>query len=94
MTALSVTAQLNDRWRVVHDLLQWILEVRQGRKTGKATGWRGMRFCQWRRTLIRDIGELCGDVDATAMVIIEALPERHPSILSTSCRRRSLGPPP
>ena len=90
----DVVAQLNDRWRVVHDPLQWILQVRRGRKTAKATGWKGRSFCQWRRTLIRDIGEFCGDVDVTAMAFIEALPDRHPSLLPISCRRRSPGPPP
>lgn len=77
--ANNVVARLNDRWRVVQDTLQWILQVRRGRKTGKATGWKGKRFCQWRRTLIRDIGELCGEVAPAAMALIEALPDWHPS---------------
>jgi hypothetical protein len=94
MTVLSIIARLNDRWRVIDDPLQWILQVRQGRKTGKATGWKGIRFCRWRRTLIRDSGELCGDIDVTAMALIEELPDRHPSLLPIACRPRSSGPPP
>lgn len=74
---MTEIARLNNRWRVVHDPLQWILQVRRGRKTTKATGWKGRRFCQWRRTLIRDIGELCGPVDPDALAIIQALPDRY-----------------
>lgn len=90
----EVVVILNGRWRVTNDPLQWILEVRRGRKTGKATGWKGRRFCQQRRTLIREIGELCGEVAPAAMAILQALPDQHPSLFSISCRRRPPGPPP
>ena len=75
----KVVVTLSERWRVVNDQLQWILELRKGRKTGKSTGWQGMRFCQQRTTLTRDIGELCGDVDQAALALIDALPDQHPS---------------
>jgi hypothetical protein len=78
MTAPSLITGISDRWRIEDDgMLQWILAMRSGRKTGKATGWKGKRFCRWRRALIRDIGELCGPVDPAAMAIIRALPERY-----------------
>lgn len=71
--------QLNDRWRVrFNDPLQWILERRRGRPKKKSTGWHGSSYCTLRRTLLRDIGEKCGEVDPTAFRQIEALPERFP----------------
>jgi hypothetical protein len=33
-----VIAVINDRWRVIDAPLQWILEVRKGRTSSKATG--------------------------------------------------------
>ena len=75
--ALPVIALLNDRWRVIDDPLQWILEVRTGQPTRKATGWRGRSFCTQRRSLIRCIGEYCGEVDPAALEIIKKLPEKH-----------------
>jgi hypothetical protein len=77
MTAPSIITHINSRWRIEDDGLQWILQARQSRETGKATGWKGKRFCQWRRTLIRDIGELCGPADPRAMAIIQDLPDRY-----------------
>lgn len=41
MTALSITAHLNDRWRAEDDGLQWILAVRRGRKDAAGTKWAG-----------------------------------------------------
>lgn len=69
---------LNDRWRVTDDPLQWILEVRKGRKGPRHTGWRGRSFCTTRDVLKRDVRRLCGEVDPAAMAAIEALPEVHP----------------
>ncbi len=69
--------RLNDRWRIVDDPLQWILEVRQGKAGKKASGYRQRSFCCWRSTLLRDIRERCGDVDPAAVAYIESWPERH-----------------
>ena len=73
---------LNDRWRVVDDPLQWILQYRAGnvshsdeRKNRKA--WQGRRFCRTRAALKRDIGECCGGVDPVALAIIDTWPEWH-----------------
>ena len=74
----KVIAQLNDRWRVIDDSLQWILQVRRGRDTSKATGWRGHVFCTQRTALQRCIREYCGEVDSVALATVDALPERHP----------------
>lgn len=69
------TIILNDRWRVVDDPLQWILEVRKGQQTAKASGWRGRSFCRSRTSLLRCIRELSGEVDAAALRIIDELPD-------------------
>ena len=78
----KVIAKLNDRWRIVDNPHQWILQVREGRQTSKASGWRGRSYCAQRTALRRCIQEYCGEVDPLAVAIIEGLPER---------RRKSLG---
>jgi hypothetical protein len=35
-----LVAQLNERWRVVDDPLQWILQQRKGNARSKNSGWR------------------------------------------------------
>jgi len=74
----EVIVTLNGRWRVTNDPLQWILEVRRGRSRAKASGWSGRRFHRQRTALMRSIRELCGEVDPTALAVLEILPERHP----------------
>jgi hypothetical protein len=74
---MNVVVQLNDRWRVIDDPLQWILQVRKGRRTQKAVGWRGRSYCTQRTTLLRCISEYCGEVGPDALAIIAALPDRH-----------------
>ena len=68
---------LNERWRVVDDSMQWILQVRKGRATARASGWRSRSFCVSRTGLLRSIGELCGEVDPVAVAFVETWPERH-----------------
>lgn len=72
-----VLVDLNDRWRVTIDRRQWILEVRKGRATSKATGWKARRFLITRTALLRSVAELCGDVHSSAIEIINSLPGRH-----------------
>lgn len=82
-TSANICILLNDCWRVrLTDPLQWILERRRGRSTRKSTGWQGRRFCIQRTTLLRDIGDYCGDVDPVALSQVEELPERF------QCQRR------
>ncbi len=70
---------LNDRWRVrLDDPLQWILEYRESATGRKSTGYRGSSYCTQRGTLLRDIREKCGKVDAVALRQVEALPEKFP----------------
>ncbi len=73
-----VITPLNNRWRVIDDPLQWILQVRQGRETFKSSGWKDRAYCAQRTALIRCIHENCGEVSADAVAVIEALPPRHP----------------
>ena len=68
--------QLNDRWRVTHDPLQWILQARKSRETVRHTGYYGRSYCRSRTALIRCIGEYCGEVDPAALAIVESWPER------------------
>ena len=73
---------LNDRWRVVDDPLQWILQYREG-KTPHSDGsenpraWVGRRFFRTRTALKRDIRECCGDVDPAALAVIDTWPDWH-----------------
>ena len=74
--------QLNDRWRVIDDPLQWIVQYRRrdrGRSDGSedSRSWEGRRFCRTRTALQRDITENCGEVDPAAIAIIERLPNWH-----------------
>ena len=73
----AVIAILSDRWRVIDDPLQWILQVRRGHPSQKASGWRTQHYCRQRTTLLRLIHEICGEVDPAALAIIEALPHLH-----------------
>jgi len=69
---------VNDKWRVMDDSQQWILQVRKGQATSKSTGWRDRAYCAQRTALIRCIGEYCGEVDSASVAIIKALPDWHP----------------
>ena len=78
----NVLAALNERWRVVVDPLQWIVQYRRNNR-GRSGGsedprsWEGRSFCRTRTALLRCIGEYCGEVDPSALSIIKALPEWH-----------------
>jgi hypothetical protein len=73
----NVITVLNDRWRVIDDPLQWILQRQQGHNADGRPRYRNRSFCTSRRVLIRCIGEYCGDVDHLALAIVEQLPVRH-----------------
>ena len=71
--AYPCIARLNARWRVIccRDDLQWILQRLDGDQ------WRGNSFCRTREVLLQRIAERCGEVNATALDLIRALPERY-----------------
>ncbi len=78
----SPTILLNDRWRVIDDPLQWLVQYRQNnrrRSDGSVDprSWQGKRFCRTRTALQRDISENCGEVDPMAVAVIEQWPEWH-----------------
>jgi hypothetical protein len=59
-----LVAVLNDRFRVVDDGIQWMLQKRKGRPTSKSTGWRGCGSCVRSRALLLDgISKLQVDPD-------------------------------
>ena len=67
----SVLVDLNDRWRVVNDPLQWIVEYRDGKL------WRAVFFPTTRPVLLRDIGEKGIDATTEALEYIATWPEKH-----------------
>jgi hypothetical protein len=72
-----VVAQLNERWRVIDDPLQWILQRRKGNPRAKNSGWEGKSFCRTREGLLQCVREKCGDVDPDAEAALRDLPEWH-----------------
>ena len=73
-----LVAQFSERWRVVDDPLQWVLQRKKGNPRKKNSGWRGRSFCRTREALLRCIREYCGEVDVEALAKLRALPDWHP----------------
>ena len=73
-----VLAVLNDRWRVVDDRVQWVLQKRKGRPTPKSSGWRGRSYATSRGRLLDSIGRMCRPLDPAALRLLEGLPADHP----------------
>lgn len=85
-------AQLNERWRVVDDPLQWVLQRRKGNPREKNSGWEGRSFPRTRKGLLRCIREYCcssdqghlrsireyNGVDQVALQQVRALSDWHP----------------
>ena len=72
-----LVAQLNERWRVVDDPLQWILQRRKGTSRKKNSGWQNRSFCRTREGLLGCICEYCGEVDANSVAKLKTLPDFH-----------------
>lgn len=87
-----LVTQLNERWSVADDPLQWILQRRKGSPRNKNSGWRGRSFCRTKDALLRCIREHCcspdqgqlrsireyNGVDKVALQQVRALPDWHP----------------
>ena len=86
-----LVAQLRERWRVVDDPLQWILQRKKGHSRKKNSGWQGRSFCRTRGLLVciresccsPDQGELrCireyQGIDKVALEQVRALLEWRP----------------
>jgi hypothetical protein len=69
--------QLNEKWRVVDDPLQWILQQRKGNPRKKNSGWRDRSFCRTREGLSRCVRDYCGEIDAAAFAKLDALPDHY-----------------
>ncbi len=69
--------QLNANWRVADDPPQWALQSRDGPQREKASGWAGRKFIRNRDHLLQRIDELCGEVDPTAIEIIQSWPDGY-----------------
>ena len=74
---MRVIVQLNDRWRITDDGVQWILQHRQSRSTDRGTGWKGRSYCTQRGTLCRCIRDHRIDVEPQALHRLDALPPRY-----------------
>jgi hypothetical protein len=79
----TFTILLNDRWRVVDDPLQWMLQYQAGNvsaeaKSSKFDGWVGKHFCRTRDALLRDIKENCSGIDPAVIATLKSLPDWHP----------------
>ena len=72
----TVLVQLNDRWRVVDDPLQWILQCRFQCRDGTVQ-WNAKSFPTTRKVLLRAIHERGIEADPEAIAYIETWPEKH-----------------
>ena len=72
----AVIAQLNDRWRVIvcRDGIQWILQ--KSKKSRVGARWQGRSYCRTREALMRVCAQHGGQIDPSALMILEALPDR------------------
>jgi len=69
--------RVNERWRVIDDQLQWMLQWQKGKPRKKSSGWVNRSFCRTREGLLRCIREYCGEVDGQVVATLEALPDLH-----------------
>lgn len=72
----NVVVRLNEHWRIIEcrDGIQWILQRSDGERRGQ-TRWSGRSYCRTRNALIRASRDLAGEIDGSAMAIVEGLPE-------------------
>jgi hypothetical protein len=73
-----LVAQLNERWRVIDDPLQWALQRTKGNPRKKNSGWQGRSFCRTRDALLRCVAGYCGEIDANSLAKLKSLPDWHP----------------
>ena len=67
--------RLNANWRVADDPPQWVLETRvRAPQPGRSSGWQARKYIRTTGHLLKRIGEMCGDVDPTAIEIIQSWP--------------------
>jgi hypothetical protein len=72
-----LVAQLNERWRVVDDPLEWILQRRKGNPRSKNQGWMSRSYCTTQVALLRCVDWYCGNVEPAALAKLNDLPALH-----------------
>ena len=60
-------ATLCERWRVIDDGIQWILQTRKGKAGEKSPGWRAVAFCTTKAGLLLRAKQHCGVEAAEAL---------------------------
>jgi hypothetical protein len=73
-----LVAQLNEKWRVVDDPLQWILQRKKGNPRKKNSGRQGRSFCRTRDALLGCVAGHRGEIDANSLAKLKSLPGWHP----------------
>ena len=79
-----LVAQLNERWRVVDDPLQWILQRKKGNPRKKNSGWMSRSFCRTRGALLRCVDGYCGESSTTPLAKLKSLPDGTPTGIAIS----------
>jgi hypothetical protein len=74
----NIVVVLNDKWRVVDEDRQWILQKKKGRRTAKSSGYTSQKFHRSREDLNRSIREGCGTISPAAQAILNGLPDQYP----------------
>lgn len=70
--------QLNDRWRIIDEDGQWIVQQRRGQPSKKSTGWRNRKFNKTRDGLELSLRQLkITDISEEVRTEIAALPEHY-----------------
>jgi hypothetical protein len=70
---------VTDTIRIVSDDLQWIVQTRKGRATGKSSGWRSRHFCRTREGLQEVLRRMFGRdaVPERVASAVQVLPAYH-----------------
>lgn len=77
---MNIVAQVSQKFRIVCDGRQWILQVARGQATSKNTGWRSLKFVTGRRALEAALKSCLGTQYSGAVSMwVQDLPDILPS---------------
>ena len=87
----NIVARLSDNWRVIVCAggIQWILQRRDGERSGRAR-WTGVSYCLTREALVRLCRALSEPVDPSALLILAALPKHFKTEAAVASAARDL----
>jgi hypothetical protein len=68
---------LNDKYRIIDETIQWILEVRRSADGVHNPKYQSIRYCRSRIGLAACVDTLAGNVTPEARRLTEALPDWH-----------------